>query len=63
MRIIKDETQKETIVKCPECKSIFSYTEHDIYNKYTIDQLRCPCCDTNHMVWEYKELEVDNIED
>lgn len=60
MRIIKDETQKETIVKCPKCKSIFSYTEHDIYGKHSIEELVCPCCYTEHLLWEYKELEGDN---
>lgn len=60
MRIIKDETQKETIVKCPECKSIFSYTQRDIYNAPFIEELICPCCETEHLIWEYKELEGDN---
>ena len=58
MRIIKDETKNETIVKCPSCKSIFSYTQYDVDDKFPPAELRCPCCDTKHIIWEY--LEVNN---
>lgn len=53
MRIIKDNTIAETIVRCPRCKSIFAFTDEELDYCWGTYKLTCPCCHTEDYVFNY----------
>lgn len=58
MRILKDETKYEEIVKCPNCNSIFVYGKNDIEttNNNPLPIIQCPCCKNNAYCYEYIDM-------
>ena len=55
MRIIKDNTIDESVVKCHNCGSVFAFTDHDLTYGWGIYNLKCPCCHTEDYVFNYEE--------
>lgn len=59
MKIIKDETKYECIVKCRKCGSIFSYNNNDLDTEFAgRPKVTCPCCSNKDECWNFKELNI-----
>lgn len=54
MRIIVDYN-KESLVKCPQCESIFTL-DKEINFTDSIGQIKCPCCDYKNNYRKFKNV-------
>ena len=63
MKVIINNMKNEIIVKCPSCKSIFSYDKDDILYSYSRHSMvECPCCKKYSELDEYDEVDITKIE-